>query len=154
MNETQSRTLPDFVELYRRYLRFAERDGDFRSQLGKRVGAPQELAMRPAFYKLFPEERPPAWGERLVFFLPFCAHAERAAPLGVQLATGGVSEARLFQVVRADSPNDLIQLRRLVQHVEPTVNWAEFGKLLYFWNERAKRTLLEDFFIHQPAKAN
>jgi CRISPR system Cascade subunit CasB len=145
--------LPDFVELYRRYRRFADADGDFRSQLGKRVGDPDELGLRPAFYKLFPGVRPQPWAERVVFFLPFCAHADGAKPLGAQLAAKGVSEARLFQVVRADEPNDLIQLRRLVQHVEPVVDWAEFGRLVYFWNERAKRTLLEDFFIHQPAKA-
>jgi CRISPR system Cascade subunit CasB len=69
------------------------------------------------------------------------------------LAVKGISEARLFQVVRADEPNDLIQLRRLVQHIEPVIDWAEFGRFLYFWNDRSKRTLLEDFFIHQTAKA-
>lgn len=153
MSDKQTPAQPDFVELYRRYRRIADRDGDFRSQLGKRVGTPDELGMRPAFYKLFPGARPPSWAERVVFFLPFCSHADGAKPLGAQLAAKGISEARLFQVVRADEPNDLIQLRRLVQHVEPVVDWAEFGRLLYFWNERAKRALLEDFFIHQPAKA-
>lgn len=153
MSDKQVSAQPDFVDLYRRYRRMAESDGGFRSQLGKRAGAPDELRMRPAFYKLFPGARPPSWAERIVFFLPFCSHADAAQPLGAQLAAKGVSEARLFQVVRAEAPNDLIQLRRLVQHVEPAIDWAEFGRLLYFWNDRAKRTLLEDFFIHQPAKA-
>jgi CRISPR system Cascade subunit CasB len=153
MSDKPTPALPDFVELYRCYRRMADGDGDFRSQLGKRVGAPEELGMRPAFYRLFPATRPPFWAERVVFFLPFCGHADGAKPLGAQLAAKGVSEARLFQVVRADEPNDLIQLRRLLQHVEPVVDWAELGRLLYYWNDRSKRTLLEDFFIHQPAKA-
>lgn len=153
MSDRQTPALPDFVEMYKRYRSMADRDGDFRSQLGKRVSAPEELGMRPAFYRLFPGVRPQPWAERVVFFLPFCRHADGAKPLGAHLAGEGVSEARLFQVIRADEPNDLIQLRRLVQHVEPTVDWSELGRLLYFWNERAKRTLLEDFFIHQPAKA-
>jgi CRISPR system Cascade subunit CasB len=152
MTDKPTSTLPDFVELYRRYRRMADADGDFRSQLGKRVGAPKELGMRPAFYKLFLGMRPPSWAERVVFFLPFCRHGEGAKPIGAHLAEKGVSEARLFQVVRAEAPNDLIQLRRLAQHVEPVVDWEKFGRLLYYWNDLSKRTLLEDFFIHQSAK--
>nr|WP_297354488.1 type I-E CRISPR-associated protein Cse2/CasB [uncultured Caldimonas sp.] len=153
MSNKEAPPQPDFVELHARYRRIAESDGDFRSQLGKRVGSPEELGLRPAFYKLFPGVRPPSWAERVVFFLPFCPHAKGAKSLGEQLASHGVREARLFQVVRAEPPNDLIQLRRLVQHVNPVVDWADFGRLLYFWNDRSKRTLLEDFFIHQrPAK--
>lgn len=153
MNDKPVPALPDFVDLHQRYRRMAESDGNFRSQLGKRIGAPDELGMRPAFYKLFPGTRPPSWAERVVFFLPFCSHTEGAKPLGAQLASHGIRETRLFQVLNAANPNDLIQLRRLVQHIEPVVDWSEFGRLLYYWNDRAKRTLLEDFFIHQPAKA-
>jgi len=151
MTAASKQQLPDFVSLYRRYQTLAD-DGGFRSQLGKRVSAPEELGTRPAFYRLFPGERPPSWGERIAFMLPWCTHSDDAKPLGQQLALAGVSEARVFQVVRAEPPNDLIQLRRLLQHVEPVVNWQQFGSQLFYWNERAKRALLEDFCIHQTAK--
>lgn len=142
----------DFVALYQRYKTLSAH-GDFRSQLGKRIGSPDELRDRPAFYRLFPGERPPAWGEKIAFFMPFCTHQPGAASLGQKLAEAKISEARLLQVIRADYPNDLIQLRRLVQHVKPSVNWAEFGIALLNW-EKSKRYLLEDFFIHQSAKPN
>lgn len=153
MTSASKQQLPDFVSLYRRYQSLAG-DGGFRSQLGKRVSTPEELSTRPAFYRLFSGERPPSWGERVAFFLPWCAHADEAKPLGQQLAEARISEARLFQVVRSESPNDLIQLRRLLQHIEPTVNWQHFGTQLLYWGESAKRTLIEDFFIHQTVKAN
>src|SRR5690606_11428097 len=104
MTATSKQQLPDFVSLYRRYQTLAD-DGSFRSQLGKRVSTPEELSTRPAFYRLFPGERPPAWGERVAFLLPWCNHAEGGDSLGKQLAKAEVREARLFQVVRADSPN-------------------------------------------------
>lgn len=153
MSQTKRQELPDFVELYQRYSRMADRDGGFRSQLGKRIGTPSDLGLRPAFYKLFPGVKPPAWAERVVFLLPFCQHRSGAPSLGAQLSSFGIREARLFQVVRGEPPNDLIQLRRLAQHVEPVVDWAQLGQLLYFWGDNAKRTLLEDFYIHQPANA-
>ncbi|GAB2889221.1 type I-E CRISPR-associated protein Cse2/CasB [Paralcaligenes ginsengisoli] len=156
MNIAQSsskKLLPDFVALYQRYKTLSVH-GDFRSQLGKRIGAPDELRDRPAFYRLFPGESPPAWGEKIAFFMPFCSHQAGASSLGQKLAEAKISEARLLQVIRADYPNDLIQLRRLVQLVEPSVDWFALGKTLYFWNAKAKRDLLEDFFIHQPMKTN
>lgn len=149
------KALPDFVALYQRYKALSEH-GDFRSQLGKRIGKPEELRDRPAFYRLFPGESPPKWGERIVFLMPFCVHQAGTASLGQKLAEAKISEARLLQVIRADSDysHDLIQLRRLVQHVAPSVDWSALGTTLYFWNEKAKRDLLEDFFIHQSAKPN
>lgn len=147
------KALPDFVALYERYKTMGEH-GDFRSQLGKRIGSPDELRDRPAFYRLFPGERPPAWGEKIAFFMPFCTHQPGTVSLGQKLAEAKVSEARLLQVIRADYPNDLIQLRRLVQHIAPSVDWSVLGTTLYYWNEKAKRDLLEEFFIHQSAKPN
>jgi CRISPR system Cascade subunit CasB len=67
------------------------------------------------------------------------------------LAKGkGVSEKRLFQVVRSDEPNDMIQLRRILQMAEPSVNWPRRQKQLWYWNARSKRDLLEEYFINQP----
>lgn len=136
--------LPDFVALRERYERMTPGQ---RAQLGKRVGSPDDLVAIPAFYHLFPGKRPSERDRHIAFLLPYCPQADDAKPLGTQLAMADVSEARLFQVVRAEPPNDLIQLRRLVQHVQPAVDWREFGKALFYWNDLAKRRLLEDFFI-------
>jgi CRISPR system Cascade subunit CasB len=143
--------LPNFLALYQRYKKLSEH-GDFRSQLGKRISAPDELRDRPAFYRLFPGEPPPEWAERIAFLMPFCSHQADAVSLGQKLAEAKVSEARLLQVIRAEYPNDLIQLRRLVQYVGPSVDWTALGTTLYYWNEQAKRALLEHFFIHQSAR--
>ncbi|BBJ22996.1 type I-E CRISPR-associated protein Cse2/CasB [Candidatus Nitrotoga sp. AM1P] len=156
MNIVQSsskKALPDFVALYKHY-EILSKNGNLRSQLGKRIGKPEELRDRPAYYRLFPGESPPKWGERVIFLMPFCTHQPGAVSLGQKLAEAKISEARLLQVIRADYDNDLIQLRRLVQHVAPPVDWSALGTTLYFWNEKAKRELLEDFFIHQSAKPN
>jgi CRISPR system Cascade subunit CasB len=114
----------------------------------RRCATPDDVAMVPAFYHLF-------FGEtdirhrRIAFFLPYAKHASNSNSLGAQLGKGKISEQRLFQVLRSESPNDLIQLRRLVQQVEPQLDWVEFGKQLFFWNDDQKRRILEQFFMNQ-----
>ncbi|WP_243689387.1 type I-E CRISPR-associated protein Cse2/CasB [Geotalea toluenoxydans] len=83
--------------------------------------------------------------------MPHIRHTNDGVGLGKALTRGkNVSEKRLFQVVRSDSPNDMIQLRRIVQMVEPSVNWTLAAKTLWYWNDRSKRDLLEDYFLNQP----
>jgi len=114
----------------------------------RRCATPDDVAMVPAYYRLF-------FGEtdmrhrRVAFFLPFVKHAPNSDSLWAQLGKGKISEQRLFLVLRSESPNDLIQLRRLVQQVEPQLDWAEFGKQLFFWNYDQKRRILEQFFMNQ-----
>jgi CRISPR system Cascade subunit CasB len=60
-----------------------------------------------------------------------------------------VSEKRLYQVIRAESPGDINQLRRLLKQAEPEVNWQKMAKQLWFWNIKQKRSLLEDFVLNQ-----
>ena len=62
-------------------------------------------------------------------------------------------------MIRADYPNDIIQLRRILQHIKPAVNWPNAARQIYFWNskdsggvKRNKRQLLEDFVLNQPKK--
>jgi CRISPR system Cascade subunit CasB len=133
--------LPDFVALKARY-------GDLgagpRAEL-RRVARPDDLALIPAFYRLLPGIQTDARWQRIVFFLPFAAHVEQGDSLGQALA-GKVKEERLFQVLRSNPPNDLIQLRRLVQQAEPRVHWQQMGKTLWFWGEISKRRLVEDYF--------
>jgi len=114
----------------------------------RRCASLDDVAMVPAFYRIF-------FGEtdirhrRVAFFLPYVKHAANRDSLGAQLAKSKISEQRLFQVLRSESPNDLIQLRRLVQQIEPQLDWAEFGKQLFYWNDAQKRRILEQFFINQ-----
>ena len=102
----------------------------------------------------FPGQKPDERHLRLVFVLPCCKHDTKARSLGAQLAAAHVAEARVLQVARAQAPLDLIQLRRLLAHIEPAVNWLEFGRAIWFWGERAKRQFVEDYYLAQftPAK--
>jgi CRISPR system Cascade subunit CasB len=113
----------------------------------RRVKRPDDLALIPAFYRLLPGIKTDARWQRVVFFLPFARHVDGAGQLGHKLA-GRVAEERLFQVLRSTYPNDLIQLRRLVQQVEPTVDWQKLGETLFYWGEQSKRRLVEHFYTH------
>lgn len=143
--QTTLRSGPDFPGLYQRF------DNMLPGQKAdlRRVAAPDDLTMVPAFYRLFPGERVREAWLRVAFLLPWCSHREGGASFGTQLAKAGVSEARVFQVARAHAPLDLIQLRRLAMQIEPEVDWHRFGWMLLKWNQSAKRGLVEDFFIAQ-----
>lgn len=130
----------------------------------RRVRNPDEILDQPAFYRLIAalgEEKP--WRDalaRLAFCIPYITHSEGKITLGAALGkTGKVSEKRIFQVIRADYPNDIVQLRRILQHIKPAVNWPVAARQLYFWHskesdnvKRNKRQLLEDFVLNQPKK--
>ncbi len=112
----------------------------------KRATDPYEdLPLRPAYYALMGAANHEA-NLRVAFLMPWIPHREGADTLGQALAKAGISEKRLFQVVRSEGRNALIQLRRLVQHVEPVVDWNRVGNTLYYWNEQSRRTLLEQFY--------
>lgn len=143
---------PDFVALRNRY-----DDEKFptgaRAEL-RRVAEPDDVALTPALYRLFPGQQPDDRHLRVAFLLPCCKHASKAKSLGAQLAEAKIAEARVLQVARARTPLDVVQLRRLLAHIEPTVDWSEFGRMVWYWNDRAKRQLVEDFYIARfnPAK--
>lgn len=135
---------PDFVALHDRFE--TKLTPGQRAEL-RRVAEPDDLVLMPALYALFPGLRPTGQHRRLAFLLPCCSHKAGVKSLGSQLAEHGIAEARVLQTVRAKAPMDLIQLRRLVVHLSPTVDWGEFGKTLWYWGERSKRTLVEDYFL-------
>lgn len=116
----------------------------------RRCSRPEDVAMVPAFYRLLPGIKTNQQWQRLVYFLPFVKPG--GGSLGAELSKAKISERRLFQVLRSQSPNDLIQLRRLVQQAEPQLDWQQFGETLFFWSEEKKRRILEDFFMHQASK--
>lgn len=114
----------------------------------RRVRSPEALELLPAYYRLIPGRSGPSW-VRVAFLLPFARHQLDAPPLGAQLAKARVSDRRLFQVLRSHYPNDIIQLRRLLQHVDPAVDWRKFGQTVFLWDrhERVKRRIVEDYFM-------
>ncbi|AGS40470.1 type I-E CRISPR-associated protein Cse2/CasB [Cycloclasticus zancles] len=137
--------LPDFLAIYQRYQNL--KPGP-KAEL-KRAVKPSDLIEIPAFYHTLQGEKGNQQLQRLLFCLPMISHTENGDSLGKALAKANINEKRLFMVIRSEEPNDLIQLRRLLKQVNPTVDWLNTAKMLYYWNDVAKRNLLEDFFYYQ-----
>lgn len=147
-----SSELPDFVALKARFDSEGFPTGA-RAEL-RRVAEPNDVALLPALYRLFPGQKPDDRHLRLAFLLPHARHAANSKSLGAQLAADKVAEARVLQVARSRAPLDLIQIRRLLSHADPVVDWQSFGKTLWYWNDISKRQLIEDYYLAQftPAK--
>jgi CRISPR system Cascade subunit CasB len=147
-----SSELPDFAALKFRFDSDAFPTGA-RAEL-RRVAGLDEVAFCPALYRLFPGQKPDQRHLRVAFLLPSCRHEAKAKTLGAQLAAAKIAEARILQVARARTPQDLIQLRRLLAYIQPAVDWQEFGRTLWYWNDQSKRQLVESYYLAQftPAK--
>ena len=135
--------LPDFPTLRTRYESLSPGS---RAEL-RRVAEPDDLSLTTALYRLFPGERPDERHLRIAFLLPWCPQQSNAKPLGTQLADAKVAEARVLQAARARAPLDIIQLRRLVMHIEPAADWYTLGRMLCHWNHRAKHQLVEVLYL-------
>lgn len=147
----EQRKLPEFMDLYNAWERLPSGP---KAEL-RRAATPDDLLDIPAFYRLFSGRAHSEWNkiryQRLIFCLPCITHTNENVDLGKALAKDkGVSEKRLFQVVRSEQPNDMVQLRRILKMVEPVANWPKAAKQLWYWNKRSKRDLLEEYFINQP----
>ena len=115
----------------------------------KRVKDSTEVADLPSYYRFIQGcIKPGRVAERAVFLLPWLHHQPDTVPIGAQFRKNGVSEIRLFQLLRAEHPNDLVILRRLIQQTTPSVDWAYFGKVIQFWGQLQKRQLLQDYFLY------
>lgn len=133
----------DFVELRQRYERLSSGPkADLR-----RLTDPDKVVEVAAAYRLLPSLELNPGLRRVVFCLPWARHAEGASPLGAALSKAGVGEKRLFQVVRSEAPNDIVQLRRLLQWAEPITDWTLLGKQLCYWGDANKRRLLENYYL-------
>jgi len=143
-------TTPDFALLWRSYEQLTPGQ---KAEL-RRVAEPEDLRDYASVYRLFPGQPLDDRHLRLAFLLPWCEQAAEAPSLARQYLKEGVAEARILQVARADKPNDIKQFRRLAMQVKPRVNWAEFGKTLWFWGVNAKRSLVEQYYLakFEPAK--
>jgi len=166
--EAAVKTKPDFVALYHYFDSLKKRVSGLEAEI-KKAATPEALVEVPSFYRLMvgtdtsmvDKGTHPGW-QRVAFFLPYVGHKTGADSIGKQLAKGDVSEMRLFQVIRSDSPNDIIQLRRLVQQIKPTVDWQLFGATIFYWDysnpeknidsKRNKRRILEDYFLVSGTK--
>jgi CRISPR system Cascade subunit CasB len=147
------RELPDFEDFWRRYKLLKP---GAKAEL-RRVTEPDELREQPALYRLLPGAKAPQWALCALFLMPWLAESGPPQPLAKALVGAKISDRRLYQVVRADWPNDLIQLRRLVQQAQPAPDWKSLGWTLLKWSietkrAEAKRELVEAFFIAATAK--
>lgn len=137
-----------FAELHQRFLETL--DNGQRAEI-RRASTPEDLECLPSFYHLMGGFNPKETRQwmRVAFFLPFVEqHSEKANPLGKQLNEAKISEKRIFHIVRSTSPNDLIQLRRVIQQAKlKNINWEKFGQSLYYWGDHSKKELVQDFFI-------
>lgn len=148
--ERPNATAPDFIHLYRAY----EQSGRGPQAELRRVVKPGDLIEVPAFYRLAKGYGHHENIRRLIYCLPWLKHQEGGASLGEALGQARISEKRLFMIIRSQEPNDLVQLRRLLQQVKPTVDFVKTAWLLLRWHQpEQKQKLLEDFFLHQKEPA-
>jgi CRISPR system Cascade subunit CasB len=132
---------------------------------------PDDLQMNPVFYRLIQDVLSQCKGAeqtkareffknlsqaaRLVYFLPFVRHQSNGKSLGALLKEQGISERRLFLVMRSEYPQDLMQLRRLCQQFkkDEKIDGLKLGKTLFYWgkdkstSESSKRQLMKDFYL-------
>jgi len=120
----------------------------------RRVASPDDLDLLPAFYRLLPVgARPDARWRRLIFLLPWAEHRYGAPQPGESFARAGISEMRLFQLMRSQGPQDLLHLRRLLRQVDGTVDWGRWAPDLFYWNQQNKRRIVEDYYAAGAGKS-
>ncbi|MDC7227594.1 MAG: type I-E CRISPR-associated protein Cse2/CasB [Spirochaetales bacterium] len=146
------------------YARFMELDKT-RKNLLKRAVNPEDLIENPVFYELYRMENKEQHQRnqvmRIVFCLPYIKHSETGPSLGAAFARMEknrpvVGEKRMIQLYRtSDDKKAMEQLRRLLKLAQVdvdgekavTVNWALLGRKLMFWNDAARRNILEDYYL-------
>lgn len=112
----------------------------------RRVARPDDLRDTPGLYRLFPGARPSDMEVNAAFVLPWCEKRSGAKKLGPACAEG-IGEARIIQIARAEYPDDLIALRRLVIHLQPELGWMEVAPLVCAWGPHQKRKFVEAYYI-------
>lgn len=152
-------TYSDYLKLVARY---EQLDTGQKAML-RRAISPDDMTGIAAFYQLisatkFQLKQNEKQAAQLVYFLPWVQQRTNGKPLGRSLREHGISEKRLFLVVRRESPDDLVQLRRIVQQIKPIAyaDWSELGNLLFYWGKKNKHQLMRDFYISaspQPQEA-
>jgi CRISPR system Cascade subunit CasB len=146
----------DYIKLFNDYKELS--NGDQASI--KREVEPNDLHINPVFYRLinktvFKDKLNQV--TRIIYFLPFLNHQPQGKTLGALLQNKKFSERRLFLVMRSESPQDLIHLRRLCQQIKgEKLDGVKLGQLLFYWgkdkktSEKSKRQLMQDFYLSNP----
>lgn len=124
----------------------------------KRVAKPNDLLSIGALFRLCKQRDNLQRYARVVYILPWLGH-KKGETLGALFGSDPkhrVSEARLFQMLRAEYPNDIIALRRIIwqaagRHAEKSVDWNELGKQLFYWGDFNKQRILQDYYISEIA---
>jgi len=132
----------DTGDLYRR---FQDLPPGTRAGL-RRVSTPDELRSTPGLYRLFPGARPTDQQLRQAFVVPWCDHEQGSRKLGALFADK-IAEDRIIQIARANSPDDLVAFRRLIMQLRAGVGWLDIADILFYWGPKAKRRLVEDYYI-------
>ena len=140
-----------FLKIYEKFNDKTKVSNGDRAEV-RRVEGPSDLETAPSFYKLtsgYLQNGNMRQWQRVVFFLiKNLDHNDDGDSLGSALQkTGKNIEKRLFQVVRSETPNDLIQLRRIIVYTEPTLDFGKFAEQLYYWNEKKKKRIIADFYL-------
>ncbi len=145
----------DYLELLKKYDSLSNGE---QASIRREVEA-DNLRTNPAFYRLIQGTvfaNSVSQAARIVYFLPFVDRKKNhSKKIGALLKDIKISERRLFLVVRSEYPNDLTQLRRLLQQIKPyaAIDWCAFGEMLFLWgktkekSEGSKRRLMQDFYL-------
>jgi CRISPR system Cascade subunit CasB len=144
---TYQPTDDDFLSVYQNYHKLGNGD---RAEI-RRCAAIEDLKELPAFYRLLGSlaySRLNQWSQ-VVWFLPHIErHQPKAETLGRQLKLKKISEQRIFHIVRASEPNDLLQLKRALQQAKLSgIDWTALSKTLFYWGKRQKQTLLRNYCL-------
>lgn len=140
----------DMMEMYRQFDEF--KPGP-KAEI-RRVVSPTDLTGVPAYFRLLQGRKGEERIRRVIYCLPYVKHKEGAGSLGKALGKSDlINERRLFQVVRSESPLDLIRFRRLLQQIKPVVDWSKAVKEIYFWNDLSKQNIIEDYFYYKNSKS-
>ena len=139
----------DFIEIYNKFHSKDKLSNGDRAEI-RRITKPSGLETLPAFYKLLGKriyEGEQQW-QRVVFFLvkELKHNKDNSLSLGQALKKSDVNEKRMFQMIRSEAPNDLIQLRRLVVYTKPTVDFQKVANALWYWGKNSKKQILKDFY--------
>ncbi|EXJ14557.1 CRISPR-associated protein Cse2 [Imhoffiella purpurea] len=116
----------------------------------RRVAEPDDLRDTPGLYRLFPGGRPSDQEVQAAFFLPWCPKLATGTRF-MALCADRISEERIIQIARANPPDDLVALRRLVMQLHPDVGWLDLAPLAWYWGRKkkgpTKRRFIEGYYI-------